>query len=308
MPTQEPQTVPLTVDQVRAFEAVVRLGSWTEAAEALGIADRVGVMRLLRRLARAIDQPALVHTNNGKVVLTEAGKDVEPQLRAVYTAVHDLAQIPLYAKFSAYPSIASRLLIRAPKLLTPDSGVRVVDVADVSRTGGGRRLLEALRRFDLDVVVAPSGRAGADLHEKPLYDWELCLVMSQTHAALLRRATLTPRDLQDFGLLAAPQGHRSRELLDAAMRDTARPAIALESTDPVALANIATAGERLVAVVPSDSLPPRPNGKWPQLTGAAGRCGGSYSLYRRRELTDRKTPRETVVERAFQEIAEGLAE
>jgi DNA-binding transcriptional LysR family regulator len=308
----EPQglkTVPLTIDQVRAFQAVVEHKSWTAAASELRINDPVGVMRLLRRLARALGQPALVRTKDGQVLLTEAGKDVEAQLHAVYIAVRDLAQTPLYARFSAYPSIASRLLTSSPGLLAPDSGVRVVDVADVSRTGGGRRLLDALRRFDLDIVVAPSGRAGADLEEAPLYDWQLCLVMCDKHGDLLGREVLRPRDLKDFGVLAAPHGHRSRELLDEAMGGVATPSIVLESTDPIALANIATARERLVAVVPSDSVPAPDAGPWPQLAGAAGPCGGKYSLYRRKAVsTERKTAREKLVERAFAKIAASFVE
>lgn len=306
MSEQQSLSVPLTVDQVRAFEAVVRLRSWTDAASELGITDHVGVMRLLRRLARAVGRPALVHSTKEGVVLTDAGQDVEAQLRAVYMAVRDLAQTPLYVKFSAYPSIASRLLTAAPELLEAKSDVRVVDVADASRTGGGRRLLEALRRFDLDVVVAPSGRAETDLHEHALYDWQLCLVMSSQHTDLLDRATLKPKDLSNFRLLAAPQGHRSRELLDAAMGGDASSSVALESTDPMALANIAVASDQLVAVVPNDSVPGRPSGVWPQLTGAAGACGGSYSLYRRNDLTSRQTAREALVEAVFDKIAASL--
>jgi len=60
--------------QLIAFEACLRLGGVTRAAEELALAQST-VSGLLRRLSDTVGEPVL-HTRGGRVQLTEAGRDV----------------------------------------------------------------------------------------------------------------------------------------------------------------------------------------------------------------------------------------
>ena len=60
--------------QLIAFEACLRLGGVTRAAEHLALAQPT-VSGLLRRLSETVGEPVL-HTRGGNVQLTEAGRDV----------------------------------------------------------------------------------------------------------------------------------------------------------------------------------------------------------------------------------------
>ena len=62
------------IPQLIAFEACMRLGGVTRAAEELALAQPT-VSGLLRKLSETVGEPVL-HSRGGRVELTDAGRDV----------------------------------------------------------------------------------------------------------------------------------------------------------------------------------------------------------------------------------------
>jgi DNA-binding transcriptional LysR family regulator len=122
------------------------------------------------------------------------------------------------------------------------------------------------------------------LDEKPLYGWALRLVLPRLpagHPLRRKRKFVQPTELADFRLVAAPEGHRSRARLEEAFATDGIPLdVAIESTDPFALRQIAEGSSGLVAAIPDDAFG-RPDGEiGPQLTTSGGvRIGGAYAVY-----------------------------
>jgi len=302
--TRRTRTSGPTVDQARAFCIVGQCSSYQEAAHRLGINDRETVSRLVSRFTAAMGRGKLVSfPTRGRPVLTSAGEEVYRAACRFVDAAAALTGATTQVRFSTYPTIAARLATVAPELVEGESALELHDISDANRRDEGRSLVERTLSGELDVVIAPAGLGVDGLDEHLLYDWRLRIVLpqlSRTHA-LYGKEQVTPRDLVPFRVLAAPPGHRSRALLHKVYaHDGVRLDVAVESTDPAALRQIAESTTSLVAAIPDDTFD-RLQANAPSLVDSDGQTvGGAYALYVRTidgSTTERTLDRERDIAR-----------
>jgi DNA-binding transcriptional LysR family regulator len=271
-----------TVEQVRAFCAVADSRSYSAAGRALG-KHRVAINRLVARFTDVVGQGILVHASTaGHATLTPQGDEVLGAARRFLAAADALLQQRPAVRFSAYPSIAQRVVAGAPELLSDEFPVEFVEVAERVRHDGGRRLVADVAAGHLDLAVAPAGQAVLGVAEEVSYSWALRVVFpGQAFGPV--RLRVRPAELIPYRLLATPVGHRSRDLLASAFEADGLPLdLAVESESQELLRDIALHSYRHAAVLPDDAFG-APNARMgPQLvTSASAVYGGTYSIYSR---------------------------
>jgi DNA-binding transcriptional LysR family regulator len=265
---------------------VARAGSYQDAAGSRELADYRPLMRKVKRLAHNLDKPDLLTaTQRGKVALTPAGAEILPAAQWLVQAADALLQAH-GVRFSAFPSIASQVVTACHDLLDADDPLVLTDIGEGSRDDGGVGLVRKVEGGALDIAIAPEGLSISGLKSRLLYDWRLRVVLPArgSGGTLSVRKELSPDELVDFEICAAPPGHSSRHQLEDAFRFAGVDLrVVIESTNQAVLRELATSGRRYVAVIPDDAFG-RPHDQiGPELRGPDGRTwGGSYAVYWRR--------------------------
>jgi len=301
-----------TVDQARAFCAVADSGSYSEAGRDLQ-KHRVAVNRLVGRFSDAVNQGVLVHASTaGHATLTPHGYEILGAARRFLAAADALQQRRAAVRFSAYPSIAQRVVARAPALLGDALPLDFVAVAARARHDGGRQLVADVAAGRLDLVVAPAGQTVPGISEVRAYRWSLRVVLpGQSFRSVPPK--VSPAGLTQYRLVATPLRHRSRELLADAFQDDGVPlALAVESESQELLRDIALNSHRHAAVLPDDAFGAPNTQMGPQLaTANAPVYGGTYSVYSRSDDTARDEastdPRGQLITEVAQRVQAALA-
>lgn len=302
-----------TISQTEAFCAVADTDSYSVAASKIAGATPMSLYRRVQRFEKAVGHGMLIAGSpKSSTTLTVAGREILPWAKRVMSSARALTEVRPSVLFSAYPSIVQQLVDKRPDLLDDDVPLVLTNVTESWRREGGRGLLLAVAHGELDLAVAPSaGLHGASsptsmLDEQILYEWSLRVITPAKHRlAALERAL--PGDIADLRICAAPRGHRSRELLDSALRSADLNAeIALESTSQEMLVSVAKRSARYVAVIPDDAFGSPDTSLGPHLVDAFGRrMGGSYSLYSRK-VGSEPSGREQEVARMAEAIGNAL--
>jgi DNA-binding transcriptional LysR family regulator len=278
-PTRSPGP---TVEQAHAFWMVAEEGSYKGAAERLGFADHVAVLRLVNRFTKALDRGPLVHSSTrGEVVLTALGREIVPAAKRYFEAAQALTSVRPEVRFSSYPAIAGRVAAFWGGLLDARIPLVLTGVSEASREDSGATLVKGVAEGRLDLVIAPAGM-GEGLMETPLYSWKLRVVVPDG-SPLAGKKRVRPADIAALQIAAAPRGHTSRGLLSKAFAlDGLDLHVALESPNPGLLRAVVKGSSRYVAVMPDDSLEGKDLRNGPELTARDDSCfEGNYSLYMR---------------------------
>ena len=221
--------------QLVYFEAVVRHGGFTHAADALRIAQPA-VSAQLAKLERELGTP-LLHRTTRRVRLTDAGELVLARARRILAEVEGVREDAA----SLTGGTGGRVRIGTIQALEPFdlagalAGFRLArpGVTLQLRTGRTAELAAALSAAEIDLAIAPlvhglDGRIAADT----LFDDELVLITPPGHPAAGRGA-LPVADLagDPFVCLSARSG--LRRLLDAeAARAGVRVEVCFECSGP----------------------------------------------------------------------------
>lgn len=278
-----------TIEQARAFCEVADLGSYEKAGERLG-QSRLSVIRLVQRFAESLERAALfTPSQQGKVSLSAAGREVLRPAQRFLAAAEDLTETRTEIRFSAYPSIVEQIMDNTPELLEDDPPLRLEDVSEERRGDAGVGLVQAVAAGRLDLAAAPSGllkkgelRANG-LRELPLYKWKLRVVLPHSYPNRKTMKRISPTELDELQISAAPHGHFSRRLLDAAFTTAGVELnVALESSSQHMLRSVAERSTSHAAVLPEDAFGGLDETLGPALTdGGRKTMGGAYSLYLR---------------------------
>ncbi len=200
-----------SVAQLRAFVAVSRLQHFGAAATQLGISQPT-LSQLLSKLEANLGLQ-LIERSSRRVVVTPAGRRLLPHAEAAVEAVHAIVDAvePTGWLFEALrlgiiPTIAPYLL---PTLLgalrdeTPDLKLFV-------REDQTHRLLDALRRDEIDVALLALPVSEPGLVAQPVYEEDFVLAVSADSE--LAGATDVPVEaLRRQPLLLLDEGHCLRD-------------------------------------------------------------------------------------------------
>jgi DNA-binding transcriptional LysR family regulator len=231
------EAVDLTLSQLECFVATLDGGSFTAAADTLGV-SQPAVAEQVQRLEQVVGQSLFARQARG-VRPTRAGLDLEPHARRVLDAVHDavttaseantVGEGPVaFGTFGSPHHYGLTELIRAFLADHPDSRLRIVgrnssSTADAVRSGA----------LDAAVVALPIDDAGLDV--RPLFVGEVLYVSAD------RRNTRRPVTIETVAerpliLYEASAGTADPTRLQLAARAQAagvqlRPRIEVESAD-----------------------------------------------------------------------------
>jgi aminoethylphosphonate catabolism LysR family transcriptional regulator len=203
--------------QVRAFDAVARAGSFSRAAEALGLTQPALTIQV-RALEDRYGVKLLIRQGRG-VTLTPAGEQlfrVSRQMAGLEEQAHDLLteSQQLHDRSLRIASdgphivmgLFARFLVRHP-------GVKL-SVA----MGNTRFVREDLLERRADLAILPGVGDHAGIHAEPLWHHRAVVIVAPGHPWQDRKA-VTLADLAGGKLIAREEGSMTQQILDRALAE-----------------------------------------------------------------------------------------
>lgn len=245
----------MQLSQLAYFVAVAEEGSFTRAAERVGVAQPS-----LSQQVKALEADLgalLVHRARGKVGLTASGETLLPVARRMLAdaetarrQIRELADLGRgRVRLGATPSLCTGLL---PAVLA-DYRARYPGIDIVVHEGGSRVLQEELLQGGLDLALVIDARLGDDpeLATVPVLTEHLVVISRQGDPGPGRRGRLRIRDLKDVPLVMFRAGYDLRETtLEACRAAGFEPTFAVEGGEMDAVLAFVEAGLG-AAVVPA---------------------------------------------------------
>ena len=252
-------------------------------------------------------------TARGQVALTAAGEDLLPSARRFVTAASDLYGAERPIRLSTYPAIAALVAQVPPSLTERSPGLVFADIDEGQRSDAGRGLLQALHELAVDLVIAPEGMDDDDVSSVPVYNWALRVVLPVDAAlpgAPANTESVSPQELRRYNVAVAPEGHRSRALVERAYANAGVSlSVSVVSSNETFLWQVARNSRSTVAIIPDDAFGglflPRDIG--PLLTDRSRPVGGRYALYTR-AAEGALAPRDRTIEELASVIADHLTQ
>ncbi|GAA2075723.1 LysR family transcriptional regulator [Actinomadura alba] len=256
----------MQLQQLAYFVAVAEVRHFTQAAEALGIAQP-SLSKQIKALESELGA-SLFSRARGNIALTPAGEILLPLAKRILADV-DTARLEVReltglrrgrVRLGATPSLFAGLLADVLRRFHDDHpGVRLL-----VEEGGSRDLVRDLTRGSLDLALVILPLSGdAPLVTRPILRENL-VVAAPSHparmsgTALPRRASLRIEDLRDRPLVMFRPGYDLREATISACRHAGfEPRFAVEGGEMDAVLRFVETGLGL-AVVPSMVLAGRP--------------------------------------------------
>jgi DNA-binding transcriptional LysR family regulator len=252
----------MTLQQLAYFVALADVGSFTGAADSLGVAQPT-LSRQFRALEDELGSP-LVQRSRHALSLTPAGEAVLPLARrmladmdAARTAVAELVGLQRgRVRVGATPSLCIGVLadvLRTFHEQHPDVHLELTE-------SGSQLLVRSLLRNEIDValVVVPAEGLDPGLALTPLLHERLSVASSASERPPSSRGSMTVRELARRPLVVPRRGYDLREATLSAYADAGvTPRFAVEGGEMDAVLRLVEAGTG-VAVVPDIVFAARP--------------------------------------------------
>jgi len=243
----------MEMHQLEYFVAVAEEANFTRAARRVHVAQP-GVSAQIGRLERELGQ-RLFDRSGRAVRLTEVGAAVLPYARAVLDAAAgaQLAVDELTGLVRGRVAVGMVTACSTPVLFDLLAGFhRMHPAVEISLSeANSDQLILGLRDGRLDLaLIGLGGAPPAGLATRVLLDEPLVAAVRRDDP-LARRETVTLSALQERPLISLPRGTGLRTCIDDACAAAGlRPRIALEASDPGALALLAARGLG-IAILPT---------------------------------------------------------
>lgn len=239
----------ITLSQIQALVAVVDHGSFTAAADELGI-SQPSLSRRIHTLETALGTQLFVAAGRERT-LTEAGRNTLAAGRRALGEVSTIVALSASTRALAtgtlrIASLPSLVAAVSPELIGEfhrrHPGVRI----DVFGLEEPVEIIEAVRTGRADVAITTIERVPSDLHVDPLPSQVMVAVRPTDTAgsAVLRRD-----DLVDRTLVTLPRGTSIRSLTDSVYRELgASPARVITTNQRDSLVPLAVASGAITIV------------------------------------------------------------
>ncbi len=241
----------ISLAQIEALITIVDYGSFTAAADILGI-SQPSLSRRIRALDRILGVPVFRAVGRD-MVLTELGRSIIPAGRR---ALREMAAIGVTASSNRALTSGSLCIAGLPSLVAgimpeylgqfhrrhPGIRIEILSVEDHDQ------LVEALRLNRADLAFGVNQRIPADLTVHSLRDQQFSAVVSQD-LNLGSEVKLDPDILNSLTLVTLPQGTSIRRITDEVYRNLKAAAPRLITTtqrDALVNLSIATGGITMV--------------------------------------------------------------
>jgi DNA-binding transcriptional LysR family regulator len=298
----------VTLQQLAYFVALVEVGSFTGAADALRVAQPT-LSRQIRALEDELGSPLVQRTRHA-LILTPAGDVVLPLARRMLadmesarTAVAELVGLRSgRVRVGATPSLCTGVIADVLKTFHG----RYPDIRLELTESGSQLLVSSLLRNEIDIalVVVPPDGLDADLELTPVMRERLSVASPAAERAPAPRGSMTVRELARRSLVVPRRGYDLREVTLAACAEAdVEPRFAVEGGEMDAVLRLVEAGTG-VAVVPDIVFAGRPRLRRTALTPPLYR---TVALARRADLVPSQAVqafRETLLRRLGEMAAE----
>lgn len=276
----------MTLQQLAYFVAVADVGSFTRAADTVGVAQPT-LSRQLRVLEQELGAPLVDRGSRDGLVLTPAGEAVLPLARRILadmdsarTAVAELIGLQSgRVRVGATPSLCIGVLADVLRVFLgrhPDVRLELVE-------DGSQPLVRALARGELDLalVIVPAAGLDPGLSVTPLLRERLSVASAADGRTPAGRRPMTVAELSRQPVVVPREGYDLREVtLRAYAEAGVTPRFAVEGGEMDAVLRLVEAGAG-VAVVPDLVFAGRPGLRRTALTPPLYR---TVALARRSDL------------------------
>jgi DNA-binding transcriptional LysR family regulator len=252
----------MTLQQLAYFVALADVGSFTGAADSLGVAQPT-LSRQFRALEEELGSP-LVQRARGALILTPAGEAVLPLARrmladmeSVRTVVAELVGLQRgRVRVGATPSLCIGVLADVLRAFHEQHPAIRLELAE----NGSQLLVRSLLRNEIDValVVVPAEGLDPGLSLTTLLRERLSVASPAAERASSSRGSMTVRELARRPLVVPREGYDLREATLAAYAEAGvQPRFAVEGGEMDVVLRLVEAGTG-VAVVPDIVFAGRP--------------------------------------------------
>jgi len=246
----------LNVHQLKIFHTVARAGSFSRAAEALGI-TQPSVSIQVRDLERALGVE-LFEQIGKRTFLTEAGKVLEEYAARILGLLEEAEEAVREVRGSSGGTLRVGAESTAGTYLLPpvlrEVRARFPEAVITLEIHGARQIQEKILRNDLDCgIVGPSLRHEALVYVPYCTDELVPIAAPDSSAA--RRGGLRAAELARERLILRERGSGTRETTEQAFRNLGlpiNPAMELPSTEAVIQAVAANLGVGIVSRVAAE--------------------------------------------------------
>lgn len=209
---------------IRAFLAVARIGNFTRAAADLHVSQSALTVQI-RQLEESLGV-TLFDRGKRRVALTDAGRDVLVPLEkilvdteAVVSRTRELTSLRRgLVTLAVLPSLAAHIVPRAIQAFTKAHPGVVVRIRDIV----SERIVEAVKKEEVDFGIGSSLRPDGDLKTSLLQVDKLCAFVSKNHV-LTRQDSITLSELATHPFIVTGKDSGVREILEDALRRAKRP-------------------------------------------------------------------------------------
>ncbi|TAM89481.1 LysR family transcriptional regulator [bacterium] len=209
----------IDLQQVRCFNAVYESGSFTAAAEALGI-TQPAVSHHIRRLELQLGASVFERTGK-RVLLTPLGRRILEDVRHIIAGLQrldlrasggrELAEARVAC--GVFPSLRNELLASVLRTFQRDYGAAELLLDEQ----GEPEIVQGVRLGRFDIGIFPAAGAAASLHLARLYDEELCLLVADHHA-LAGRDEVELAELAGLDVVLPARRYALRQVVDNVLR------------------------------------------------------------------------------------------
>lgn len=204
----------ITLRQLKVFEAVARLGSFTRAAEELHLTQPAVSMQI-RQLEESVGLP-LFEQLGKKIYLTLAGQEMHHYCRAIAQQLDEvdrvMAEMKGLQRGRLMIAVASTANYFAPRLLATFSQryPQATISLDVTNREG---LLNHLDANDIDLVIMGRPPEGLDLVAEPFTENPLVVIAAPSHP-LVKTAHIPLERLQQETFVVRERGSGTRTAME----------------------------------------------------------------------------------------------
>ncbi|VAW91220.1 Transcriptional regulator, LysR family [hydrothermal vent metagenome] len=204
----------LTLRQMQIFEAVVRLGSYTRAAEELHLSQPTVSMQV-KKLGESIGYPLIEKLGN-QLHTTTVGKEVYTSARNILNNVVSLgetaAELEGVVKGPLRLAVITTAKYFMPHLLGAFISLHP-QVKPILKVTNRSRVLERLKSNEDDLLIMGQVPVELDVEAHPFIDNELVVVAS-THHPLTQYSSITLKQLSEERFLVREVGSGTRLAVD----------------------------------------------------------------------------------------------
>jgi len=200
----------VTLRQLQIFEAVVRLGGYTRAAEALHLSQPTVSMQV-KKLSKTIGYPLLEKIGNG-LHTTAVGDEVYATAQHILVNMVSLGESAAALEGLVKGPLRIAVITTAKYFMPHLLGAFIAqhpDVKPMLKVTNRSRVLERLKSNEDDLLIMGQVPVGLEVEAHPFVDNELVFVASPRHP-LAGCASITLQQLSKERFLARESGSGTR--------------------------------------------------------------------------------------------------